>query len=268
MITVAIQGGLGNQLFQYAYARALLERGKDVTLDISFYDTNTKYTKREYLLDNFNIDSRFKITKIPTKQKFFTKVINKIDIDRRVRYVPVPENVDNFFADGYYVSEKYFSKIREILLKEITLKNESDAFKEMKMKILSAKKSLMVHARRTDHLANKTFTLIDETYYERALEEFDENSEIFGFSDNAEWLENTLNRKVTMVSGKGFKDYEELLLMSYGTNFIIANSTYSWWGAWLSTQKDKKIVILKKWYRSIFWWRANRDVEFGGWIRI
>lgn len=268
MIIVAIQGGLGNQLFQYAYARALLEIGKEVTLDLSFYDVNTKYTKREYLLDNFNIDSRFTFTKIQTKQKLLTRIINKIDIDRRVRYVPVKASADNFFADGYYVSEKYFSHIRPIILKEISLKHESDAFREMKEKIVSAKKSLMIHARRTDHLANKTFTLIDESYYERALKEFDEDCEIFGFSDNAEWLQETIKRPITMVSGKGFKDYEELLLMSYGTNFIIANSTYSWWGAWLSTQNPKKIVILKKWYRSLFWWRANKDVEFNGWIRI
>lgn len=268
MITVAIQGGVGNQLFQYAYARALLEAGKEVALDLSFYDTNTKYTKREYLLDNFNIDSRFKLTKIPTKQKLFTRVINKIDIDRRVRYVPVNLSSSTFFADGYYVSEKYFLHVREIILKEITLKNESAAFKEMKARILSSKKSLMIHARRTDHLANKTFTLIDESYYGRALQEFDEDCELFGFSDNAEWLQNTIKRPITMVSGQGFKDYEELLLMSYGANFIIANSTYSWWGAWLSIQKDKKIVILKKWYRSLLWWRANKDVEFDGWVRI
>lgn len=264
-----IQGGLGNQLFQYAYARSLLEMGKDITLDISFYDTNTKYTKREYLLDNFNIDSRFKITKNPTKQKLLTKIINKIDIDRRVRYVSINPKADNFFADGYYVSEKYFSHIRNIILKELTLKNKSDKYKEWEEKILSSKKSLMIHARRTDHLANKTFTLIDESYYERALKEFDDDCEIFGFSDNAEWLRQTINnRPITMVSGQGFSDYEELMLMSLGENFIIANSTYSWWGSWLSQRKGKKIVILKKWYRSIFWWRANKDVEFEGWVRI
>lgn len=269
MIVVAIQGGLGNQLFQYAYARALLERGHTVTLDISFYDTNTKYTKREYLLDNFLIDKRFLIKKEGTKQKFLTRLLNKFDVDRRVRYVPVSNNADNFFADGYYVSEKYFSEIRDIIIKDLALKNKSEKYKEWEARILSSKKSLMIHARRTDHIINKTFTRIEAPYYEEALKHFDDDCEIFGFSDNAEWLADAINnRPITMVSGQGLTDYEELMLMSLGQNFIIANSTYSWWGAWLSAHKNKKIVALKKWYASFLWTRANNDVEFAGWVRI
>lgn len=268
MITVMIQGGLGNQLFQYAYARALLEMGKEVQFDISFFDTNTKYTKREYLLDKFCIDPRFTLTKVPAKQKLITKLVNKLDIDRQVRYVKVNNSSDNFFADGYYASEKYFAHMREIILKDLTLKHKSDLYKEWEAKILSAKKPLMVHARRTDHILNKTFTRIEEDYYARALPLFEEDCDIFGFSDNAEWLQNAIKRPVTMVSGLGFTDYEELMLMSLGQNFIIANSTYSWWGAWLSKRNDKKIVALQKWFRSLRWWRANNDIEFAGWTRI
>ncbi len=268
MITVAIQGGLGNQLFQYAYGRALLESGKDVCFDISFYDTNTKYTKREYLLDKFFIDERIRITKEPTHKKLLARIINKLDIDRGVRYVAVNPRADNFFADGYYASEKYFSHIRSILLQEIVLRHKSEAYKEWEARISSAKKPLMIHARRTDHVLNKTFTRIDELYYQEALKHFDEDCELFGFSDNVEWLKNAIQRPITMISGLGFTDYEELMLMSRGQNFIIANSTYSWWGAWLSKWDDKKIVALKKWYRSFLWTRANKDVEFSSWIRI
>ena len=172
-------------------------------------------------------------------------------------------------ADGYYVSEKYFSDIREVILNEIKIKEESNLYKKWKEIILSSDKSVMVHARRTDHVLNKTFTLIDENYYKKAIENFDNDLEIFAFSDDAEWIKNVFpNRHVTVVSGNGLKDYEELMLMSLGKNFIIANSTYSWWSSWLSVYDNKKIIILKKWYRSMFWWRANRDVEFSGWVRI
>jgi hypothetical protein len=269
MITVSVQGGLGNQLFQYAYGRALLEEGKDVIFDTSFFDTNTKYTKREYLLDKFLISDSIKTQKKHPRQKFLTRILNKIDITRRVRYVSVSKNADNFYADGYYVSEKYFKKIREIILKEVTLRQKSDAYKEWEEKIKSAKKPLMIHARRTDHILNKTFTFIDEKYYEEALKHFDDDCELFGFSDNAEWLQNAIKgRKITMVSGQGFTDYEELMLMSLGKNFIIANSTYSWWAAWLSQAPNKKIVALKKWYASTWWSAPNKDVEFDGWTRI
>lgn len=268
MVTVVIQGGLGNQLFQYAYGRALLELGKEVVFDVSFFDTNTKYTKREYLLDKFLIDERFFFTKEHQHQRLFTRIINKIDVDRRVRYTQVSLSADDFLADGYYVSEKYFLEIRNTLLKELVLKNKSDSYKKWEAKILSAKKPLMIHARRTDHILNKTFTRIEAPYYEEAFAHFDEDCEIFGFSDNTEWLQSVVQHPITMVSGQGLTDYEELMLMALGHNFIIANSTYSWWGAWLSQYNDKKIIALKKWYKSIFWSRANKDVEFDGWVRI
>ncbi len=268
MITVALQGGLGNQLFQYAYGRARMAEGKDVVFDISFFETNTKYTKREYLLGNFLIGDSIKITQEHPKQNLLIRIINKIDVTRRVRYSQANLKKDNNFADGYYVSEKYFVKIRDVILKEVVLRNKSDKYKEWEQKILSAKNPLMVHARRTDHILNKTFTRIEAPYYQEALKHFDEDCEIFGFSDDAKWLQDTIKHPVTMVSGQGFTDYEELMLMSLGKNFIIANSTYSWWGAWLSTHQDKKIVAPKKWYASIFWTWPNQDIEFDGWVRI
>ena len=268
MITVGLQGGLGNQLFQYAYGRALMEEGKDVVFDISFFETNTKYTKREYLLDNFLISDSIKTVTTHPKQKLLTRIINKLDVTRRVRYVSVNLRADNYYAEGYFVSEKYFIKIRDIILREVELRNKSEKYKEWEQKILSAKNPLMIHARRTDHILNKTFTRIEEPYYQEALTHFGEGCEIFGFSDNAEWLQNAIKRPMTLVSGQGFTDYEELMLMSLGKNFIIANSTYSWWGAWLSTYPDKKIVALKKWYASMFWKWPNKDVEFDGWVRV
>lgn len=268
MIIVAVQGGLGNQLFQYAYGRALMAMGKDVVFDITFFDTNTKYTKREYLLDKFLISDSIKTVKAYPKQKLLTRIINKLDVTRRVRYVKINQKADNYFAEGYFVSEKYFLPIRKTILKEVALREKSEIYKEWEQKILNAKNPLMIHARRTDHILNKTFTRIDELYYEEAMTHLDEECEIFGFSDNTEWLQNAIKRPIEMVSGLGFTDYEELILMSLGKNFIIANSTYSWWGAWLCTRSDKKIIAPKKWYAS-WWWRwANDDVEFSSWTRI
>ncbi len=268
MITVALQGGLGNQLFQYAYGKALMEEGNDVVFDTSFFEVNTKYTKREYLLNNFLLHDSISTVREYPKQNLVTRIINKLDVTRRVRYSTFNLNKDNYYADGYYVSEKYFVKHRDIILKEVVLKNKSDNYKEWEQKILNAKNPLMIHARRTDHILNKTFTRIEAPYYQEAMKHFDEDCEIFGFSDNAQWLQETIKRPMTLVSGIGFTDYEELMLMSLGKNFIIANSTYSWWGAWLSTRPGKKIVALQKWYASFWWTWPNQDVAFDGWIRI
>ncbi len=270
MITVVIQGGLGNQLFQYAYAKSKLDAGKEVQLDISFYsDRNgTKYTKRPLELFNFNIDTSIPTTTVHQGQTFLKKILCRIDPDRRVRFIPIDKNKDNYIADGYYTSEKYFSNIREVLLGELVLKEKSEAYKLFEQKILSAKKPLIIHARRGDYLTSTGFTILDKDYYQRALGQFDEDCELFGFSDDPVWLQGAIGRQITTVSGNGLKDYEELSLMSLGQNFIISNSTFSWWGAWLSQHRDKKVVAPKKWFTSSLWCRANKDTIPESWVRI
>ncbi len=265
MITVVLQGGLGNQLFQYAYGRSLTEKGKDVVYDISFFDENKKYTKRTYLLDNFLIRDVIKTVNSSPKQKWVTRVINKLDVDRRVRYVSQP--VDNYRADGYYTSEKYFSNIRSILLEEIKLREPSVLYQEWEKKISEDKNAVVVHARRGDFVGSG-FVNLDASYYEKALTYFDKDATIFAFSDDIVWLSGVLKRNVVAVSGQGLTDFEEMMLMSKAKNFIIANSTFSWWGAWLSPFEDKKVIAPKRWFKSRFWCRADRDTVPVGWIRV
>lgn len=267
MITVVIQGGLGNQLFQYAYGRALMEEGKDVVFDISFFETNTKYTKRSFLLLVFKLCKHIITTATPYKQHLFTRIINKLDVDRKVRYVPVDVSKDTFIADGYYNTEKYFKDIRELLLQDIVLVEEGEEYKKWKQKIKSAKNPLMVHARRADYIQSG-FVQLGKEYYNNALKEFDDDCTIFAFSDDIDWLNNTLGRKVIAVSGQGLKDYEELMLMASGKYFVIANSTFSWWGAWLSNHPGKKVVAPKRWFANHLWYRANNDVVPEDWIRV
>jgi hypothetical protein len=267
MITVVVQGGLGNQLFQYAYGRVLTELGKEVVYDISFFDTNTEYTKREYLLNKFLFGQTIPTTKDHSNESLFTRILNKLDIDRRVRYIPINQQADNYVASGYFTTEKYFLSLREILLKEIVLTEKSEAYKEWEQKILHANKPLIIHARRTDYVGSG-FVNLGEEYYTKALQSFDQDCDIFAFSDDIVWLEKTLKRQVTSVSGNGLKDYEEMMLMSLGQNFIIANSTFSWWGAWLSQREHKKVVAPKKWFKSPLWYRADRDTVPESWIRV
>lgn len=268
MITVVLQGGLGNQLFQYAYGRALMEEGKDIVFDISFFETNTKYTKRPYFLDKFLISDSIKTVKVYPKQKFITRVINKLDVTRKIRYVKVDLLKDDYIADGYYVTPKYFTKIRDVLLREVVLREKSEKYKEWEQKILAAKNPLVLHARRTDNVGSSVFADVGESYFKEALTYFDSSYELFCFTDNIPWLTGVLDRPYTMISGQGCTDYEELMLMSLCKNFIIPNSTYSWWGSWLSRFSDKKIIAPKKWYTPKSWDQANKDIEGDNWTRI
>lgn len=270
MITVVIQGGLGNQLFQYAYGRALERLGKNVQFNTRFFNGLHTYTPRAFSLTKFNLPETISFTNENYSQSFLQRALCVLDRDRRVRFIPFSQNADTYIADGYYNSEKYFTTIRELLLKELVLKDseKSDTYRTFEQKILTAKKPLIVHARRGDYLTSSAFEYLGKEYYERALAQFDTDCDIFGFSDDPIWLDETISRSVTMVSGNGLTDYEELSLMSLGQNFIIANSTFSWWGAWLAQYKDKKVVAPKRWFKSVLWWRANRDVIPEGWVRV
>lgn len=269
MVIVHIKGGLGNQLFQYAYGRVLMEKGRDVMFDISFFSRDTQYTKRNFRLESFllNKDSHFE--KSESKQSLPIRIFNKIDGDRRVRFARYYKDKKDGVADGDYLSEKYFSHLRKDLLKEVAIKKESSLFLSHKKSIIESENSLVVHARRTDYLYTAGLTNLDKDYYGQARTFFPKSSTIFCFSDDPEWVKDLFPGEiVTVVSGSGLEDFEELMLMSYGKNFIIANSTFSWWGAWLSQAKDKRVIAPKKWFTKKLWWRANRDVVPESWIRI
>ncbi len=269
MITVILQGGLGNQLFQYAFGRALMEKGKDVIFDTSFFAKDTTYTKRNYLLDKFLLTDYIRTVISYPKQKLLTRVLLKLDPSKRVRYEPVDLSKDNYIADGYYVSPKYFSGIRDVLLKEIVLREKSEAYIAWEKKIKSAKNPVMIHARKTDYVGSSVFANVDETYFKNALSHINGEAELFCFSDNVEWLAAALqNRNYTMVSGQGCTDYEEMMLMSLCQDFIISNSTFSWWGAWLAQDPNKRIFSPKKWYIPASWEQANKDAEFDNWTRV
>ena len=268
MITVKLQGGLGNQLFQYALGRSLMEKGNDVVFDKSFFTNNIKYTNRPFSLEAFKLSTKIKIENAPQTLNLFKKIFYRLDSDRRVRFVKSFLTSPNSYMDGYYNSENYFKDIRSQLLEELVLKEKTDAYIEMENLIRSTPNSLVVHARRTDYLTSTGFTILDENYYKRALENFPPDVRIFAFSDDPQWLMSALGSEAYVVSGKGLTDYEELSLMTLGQNFIIANSTFSWWGAWLSQSGNKKVVAPASWFTSKLWWRANRDVVPEGWVRV
>jgi hypothetical protein len=245
---ITLQGGLGNQLFQYAYGRKLmLVDKKKILFNVSsYYDAhNPNITPRTFLLPRFNIlQEYFTVTQRPhILVRYTKKLIAKI-----------------FRTDSFYQNEKYFKQISDVLRKEFTLRSPlSPQSTVWLQKISSASVSIAVHIRRGDYVLDQhTHTyhgVCDTDYYKNAsalIEQKLSHSDMqyFIFSDDIEWAQHNIrfNYPTHFVSHTDIPDYEELFIMSLCNHNIIANSTFSWWAAWLNTHPDKIIVGPKRWF--------------------
>lgn len=271
MKTVTLKGGLGNQLFQYAYARGLELAGEKIVFDTSFFYGNRAKTDtpRNFQLDNFDIKTKAQFV---SKKRFFFNVFTKI---KGVL------GLFGFYQDDFYQSEKYFINIADVIRQDFKLKNKMSGLSEIILNIIRQTPiSVSVHVRRGDYVQNaKTKEDFGEClpeYYEKALNALanklggNEAGEIhlFVFSDDIEWVKNNIFFKypVTFVSNPAIPDFEELILMSKCNHHIVANSSFSWWGAWLNPNPQKIIVAPKKWLNIKP--KTYKDTVPNSWIKI
>lgn len=291
MIIVKLIGGLGNQMFQYAVGRYLAMKNKNtLKLDISGF---RDYKLRNYDLGHFNIRENIATSKdlsgvIFPSDRFIHKIGKYLKIKtanvQQIRYIKEqksdfhPEILtlrDNIYLDGYWQSEKYFSDIQDVIRKEFTVKNKPDPINESYLGEIVDCESVSVHIRRGDYVSNPTTNQVHGflglEYYQRAMNAMLEkigNPHFFVFSDDPEWAERNIkaNAPITYVKHNGTKSYEDLRLMSTCKHHIIANSSFSWWGAWLSPDKEKFVIAPKRWFKSD---RLNaRDLIPDSWHKI
>jgi hypothetical protein len=282
-------GGLGNQMFQYAIARNLAYKNNDeIKLDIRWYK---KYGLREYLLGHFNIIESYadsaEIQKIKRSKKGSPTIFRKLFLNLFSKnYLYYKEEIfgynteifkfkGNICLEGYWQSEKYFSDISDVIRNEFTLKTEPD---EKNSKLLCQIKNcnaVALHVRRGDYLTNSVTSKILSTcsldYYSRCIDIIAkkiDNSHFFVFSDDLKWSRDNIrpNFPTTYVSHNGpDKAHEDLRLMSQCKHFIIANSSFSWWGAWLSSNPNKIVLAPKRWFKQNI---DTKDLIPGGWIQV
>lgn len=285
MIVVRIWEGLGNQMFQYAYARMLKERTgsrvflegrriyrealpeEDVNVDrecsIRGFDLSIKFInpiclKKWNYLSRKNIWHKFKYwlsQKGIGKHQFAHDHDDKFSFHERLLCLD-----GNVYVMGHFFHKKYIEPIREILLKEFTPKKTSVIPKELENAI-EKRNTVSIHIRRGDYLYVKCAQVVNNEmkkgrYYERAIEYIKErvdNPLFLIFSDDIEWVKNNFDcgGSCMHISGMGLKDYEELALMSRCRHNIIANSTFSFWGGWLNQNKDKIVIVPKHWMQSV-----------------
>lgn len=294
MIVVKLIGGLGNQLFQYAAGRALATYHKtDLALDTSHLKlvSNGAYTQRKFELGPFNINTtianeeilknfNFEQSRFVTRLKkispgLFNKMIfNEHHFNFHTEFLKLPKDT---YLNGYWQSEKYFNSFREKLLAEITLKESLSATALLIDKKISDVNSVSLHVRRGDFVslksANHFHGYLELDYYKAALEQIKNkvtDPVFFIFSDDLDWCKTHLDfiEKKEFVEGKanGISTQEEMILMSRCKHNIIANSSFSWWGAWLNQNKSKTIVAPKNWFADK---KINtNDLIPSNWIKI
>ena len=238
MIGAFIFSGLGNQMFEYATARALALRHKtDVYFDISWFALKEQEA-RPYLLDVFNVVYK---KSIPLQQQQF-KVL--IEIDNQIFQPEVVSASDQTCLIGLWQSEKYFEDYADVIRSELTLKIPlSEKSRVWANKIQNDPMPVSLHVRRGDYLQRQwinKFHQISLEYYDHAVQILKENFPnltLYIFSDDLNWCRRIFNYDVPMnfVDGNDeLHGYEDMILMSLCRHHIIANSTFSWWGAWLS----------------------------------
>jgi hypothetical protein len=171
------------------------------------------------------------------------------------RILDLPGNV---YLDGYWQSEKYFKDIESIIRSEFIVKTMSDPANEAMSERICGTESVSVHVRRKDYVSDSATSRIHGgcslAYYYAAAERIARavaEPHFFVFSDDAQWARENLDLKypTTFVTHNGpDKNYEDLRLMTLCNHHIVANSTFSWWGAWLSINPDKMVIAPRKWF--------------------
>lgn len=158
--------------------------------------------------------------------------------------------------DGYWQDERYFSDIRNKLLDEFTFKKAPDARNLEALSCIKSVNSVCVHVRRGDYVTDlpKEFGICDTGYYLRAFDYIRgrvDNPVFFVFSDEPEWAASHFPRmeRLRIIShNTGKNDPEDMRLMMHCRHFIIANSSFSWWGAWLAKSEDKIVIAPEVWF--------------------
>lgn len=289
MVTVELRGGLGNQLFQYAAGIGLachLKTGLITNITDLLAPDKVLGTYRTFKLNYLNeppvINNRVNEKKIIQKTK---KILQKLNIgsdklykEKFFHYNPAFwMETGNVLITGNFQSEKYFLPYKSIVLDKLQFNKSllSLSDKELLTKIMSAE-SLSVHIRRGDYLSNKiandVLGVLPVAYYENAYEEILKKSRpktIFIFSDDIKWAKENLRfiNEVTFVESKGNNsDLCDFILMQHCSHNIIANSSFSWWAAYLNPNPNKIVIAPKRWFNKAPY--DTKDLIPENWIRL
>lgn len=292
MIISNIIGGLGNQMFQYATGRALsINVKQSLTLDISGFNS--------YPLHNgFELQRVFKLPSSIASESDIAKVIGRfpalairiglpskyLKLIAGQNYIKEPSFAywdgllklsGNYYLDGYWQSEKYFKDFSEQIRRDFVFRSEiTDANKSTALQIKDSC-SVSCHIRRGDYITNikayHTHGVCSLDYYVNSINLIKArlvNPRFFIFSDDQDWVKSNITfpeNSVFVDGNHGTDSFRDMQLMSLCKHHIVANSSFSWWGAWLNPNESKIIIAPKKWFSVDI---DDSDLIPDSWIRL
>jgi hypothetical protein len=273
-------GRLGNQMFEYAALRGLAAKNG---YDFVIPPYNVKG------IENYSLHYCFKMEDVTQ---------DRLVLLEHLQYLREPhfhfsehlfENCpDDVSLSGFFQSWKYFSHIEDVIRKEFTFHDEHLGPCKEVMQSLEGQEPIMLHVRRGDpNLVDPrgfkwSYTQCSDQhpvqpfeYYEKALAKFDAEQPVVVFSDSPEWVEEQeffqadrfiVSKPTDKYDDGSYTPYADLCLMSLCSHAIIANSSMSWWGAWLQTNPNKKIVAPKNWFGPAYADKDTKDLYCPDWI--
>ncbi len=292
MIVSNIIGGLGNQMFQYAAGRALaLEKGAQLVLDISDfagYNLHQGFELKRLFHCPAAIDSGSEVDhllgwrgnrlvrRILLRPGFSALRPKRFIVEPHFHFWPGFEQLgDTCYLTGYWQSDKYFRKYGAVIREDFRFLPQFNAANASIATEMAKVESVSLHVRRGDYASNPknlvTHGLCSLDYYKCAvkyLAGFLSTPVFFIFSDDISWVRNNLDIQFPVVyidHNSGTDNYNDMRLMSLCQHNVIANSSFSWWGAWLNENPGKIVVAPKKWFAVD---RDSSDIFPEGWVLL
>lgn len=291
MIISNIIGGLGNQMFQYASALALTKQlSTELKIDIRDFD-NYKLHQGFELNNVFNCNIEFatnaELDRVLglSKYKLIKRILRRQIMcwARNKKHVVEPsfhfwpgfhQLTSDIYLDGYWQSEKYFSESESDVRKAFTFRHPLSNKNLEIADSISKVNAVSLHVRRGDYVTNSKNAFLGTCsldYYQQAIDHISahvKNPVFFIFSDDIRWVKDhlTLNYEKNYIDhNTGKKSHFDMHLMSLCKHHIIANSSFSWWGAWLNPNKEKIVIAPKNWFSNDL---NDRDLIPSSWVRV
>jgi hypothetical protein len=292
MVISHILGGIGNQMFQYAAGRALsLSRQQSLYLDIqdfegyalhsgfqlsSVFNVDVPYADLQFTEKVLGFRSKNLIKKIIKRPLFKSFRGDNFIMEPHSHYWPQLASVaDDCYLYGYWQSEKYFKAYEDIIRQDFCFRHTLDPLNQALKQEVGGKESISVHIRRGDYLSDhKTSQIMNVCGLEYYLDAIHRVASEMGsphlyiFSDDIQWVRDNLivpYPKTYIEHNSGVNSYKDMQLMSACRHHIIANSSFSWWGAWLNPSPNKIVMAPARWFVN-----GNNDVDIVpvNWVRI
>lgn len=272
MIITKLNGGLGNQMFEYAHARSIQLRNNDImALDLEgFTHSNPKYPKRHFSLRSFNIPEDVQI--LPNEKckkliiaqaasKLNRKIANKVFEAFHIYLWKTPQYKEfkigdtkkgTFYFYGYWQSDKYFRDYEDIIRKELRVKTEPIPEAITYLRKVEASNSVCVHIRRGDYVQGNMITC-NENYYLSGMKyianKINQECTFYIFTDDIDWVKDNIRFEHPVEYVKiDNPDYEVLRIMYSCHHFVISNSSFSWWAQFLCDRPNKIVYAPAVWF--------------------